>query len=49
MGNLNFDVIKQTIKKEYAASDGDYIVNGTYETNNEGVLAASPWMNVHTT
>jgi len=40
MGNLNFDVIKQAIKKDYNASEGDYIVNGTYETDNEGVLKA---------
>ena len=40
MGNLNFDVIKQSIKKDYTASEGDYIVNGTYETDNEGVLKA---------
>ena len=40
MGNLNFDVIKQTIKKDYAASEGEYIVNGNYETDNEGVLKA---------
>ena len=40
MGNLNFDVIKQSIKKDYIASEGEYIVNGTYETDNEGVLKA---------
>lgn len=40
MGNLNFDITKQVIKKEYTASNESYIVNGTYETNNEGVLAA---------
>ena len=40
MGNLNFDVIKQAIKKDYTASEGEYIVNGTYETDNEGVLKA---------
>ena len=40
MENFNFDVIKQTIKKDYTASEGEYIVNGTYETDNEGVLKA---------
>lgn len=40
MGNLNFDITKQVTKKEYTASNESYIVNGTYETNNEGVLAA---------
>ena len=40
MGNLNFDVIKQSIKKDYTASEGEYLVNGTYETDNEGVLKA---------
>lgn len=40
MGNLNFDVIKQAIKKDYTASESEYIVNGTYETDNEGVLKA---------
>lgn len=40
MENLNFDVIKQTIKKDYTASEAEYIVNGTYETDNEGVLKA---------
>ena len=40
MGNLNFDVTKQTTRKEYNASTGEYIVNGSYETNAEGNLAS---------
>ena len=40
MGNLNFDVTKQTTRKEYNASTGEYIVNGSYETNAEGQLAS---------
>lgn len=40
MENLDFDVTKQTTRKEYAASTGEYIVNGSYETNAEGNLAS---------
>lgn len=40
MENLDFDVTKQTTRKEYNASTGEYIVNGSYETNAEGNLAS---------
>lgn len=40
MENLDFDVTKQTTRKEYNASTGEYIVNGSYETNAEGQLAS---------